>query len=139
MRRRRAIALLALLAFASACTEHRVGPARTADDYERKARTTRVGRDPPRWKPFGLLAELSSAGKSFGAFTSVALSEQEDSLAAARADFESIQPPGDGSDDIRDELVPLLDAAMDHVATVRIAARRGELSDLADIGAPASH
>src|ERR1700750_10198 len=99
MRRHRAIAFLTLLVLASGCTEHRVGPARTADDYDRKARTT-ASVAISAVETVRLLAEISSAGKSFGSFTSIALSEQEDSLEAARSDFESIQPPGAGSDDV---------------------------------------
>ena len=130
----RAILLAALMTLVG-CVEHRVGPARTADDYDRKARTT-ASAAISAVETVRFLAELSSAGDSLATFTSVSVSEQEDALAAIRSDFESIQPPGSPSDEVRSQLVGLLDAAMEHVATVRIAARRGQLGELADIGAP---
>jgi hypothetical protein len=135
MWRRLALLCFGVMPLASACVEHAVGPARTADDFERKARTT-ASDAISTVETVRLLAETSSAGRSFGTFTSVALSEQEDALASIRSDFESIQPPGPDSDSIRAELIPLLDSAVDHIATVRIAARRGALGDLERVGAP---
>lgn len=118
-----------------ACTEHRVGPARTADDYERKARTT-ASAALSTVETVRLLAETSSEGKSFASYTNVSVSEQEDRLNEIEGDFASIQPPGPSSDELRDELQPILDSAADHIADVRIAARRGHLSDLDIVGAP---
>ena len=37
---------------------------------------------------------------------------------------------------MRDELGPLLDAARDHIAAVRITVRRGDLADAAEVAAP---
>jgi hypothetical protein len=130
-----AIALAIAAASLTGCTTHSVGPARTYDDFERKSRTTaQVALSAV--ETVRLLSETATAGKAFAAYTNVSISEQEDTIGEARSDFESIQPPGDGADALRARLDPMLDAAIDHIAAVRIAARRGELGSLTTIGAP---
>lgn len=134
--RRPALVALAVIATLSAgCSEHSVGPARTYDDYERKSRTSaEVALSAV--ETVRLLAETSSDGNAWGAYTSVSLSEQEDTLAEAEGDYASIQPPDNRSDDLRAELLDLLGTASDHIAAVRIEARRGNLDSLADVAKP---
>ena len=137
-RPRRAVALATLTIvamLAAGCSEHSVGPARTYDDYERKSRTSaEVALSAV--ETVRLLAETSTDGNAWGAYTSVSLSEQEDTLAATEGDFASIQPPDHRSDDLRATLLELLGAASDHIAAVRIEARRGNLGSLADAAVP---
>ena len=66
----------------------------------------------------------------------MSVSEQEDGLSAVEGTFASIQPPDRRADALRDELVAILTSAVDHVADVRIAARRGDLADLDRVAAP---
>ena len=119
----------------AACSEHSVGPARTYDDFERKSRTS-AAVALSSVETVRLLAETSSDGDAWGAYTNIGLSEQEDTLAEATGDFASIQPPDHRSDDLRAQLLELLDSAGDHIATVRIAARRGDLGSLEQVAAP---
>jgi len=119
------------------CTTHRVGPARTYDDFERKARTTAED-SLSAVETVRLLAEVSASGDAFGPYLSVSVSEQEDTLAGIEGDFASIQPPGPRSDALRDELTPILDAASTHVADVRVAIRRGNLRAADSVAAPLS-
>jgi hypothetical protein len=119
------------------CVEHKVGPARTLDDYERKARTTAHAAQ-SAVETVRLLAETASDGQTFGPYTGVSISEQEDAFAGVQGDFGSIQPPDARADDLRDQLNSILSTAMDDIAAVRIAARRGQLDDLAEIASPLS-
>jgi hypothetical protein len=117
------------------CVEHMVGPARTLDDYERKARTTAHDAQ-SAVETVLLVAETAAEGNSFGPFTAVSISEQEDALAAVQGDFGSIQPPDGRADALRAELNEILSSAMDDVAAVRIAARRGQADGLDEVAAP---
>ena len=118
------------------CVAHPVGPARTFDAYAAKASTT-LESTISAVETVRLLAETASDGDAFGTYTSVAISEQEDTLGGLRGTFMSIQPPPDDrSTQLRDDMSGLLTAAFDHVGDVRIGARRGRLSELAALSAP---
>ncbi|MCU1365108.1 MAG: hypothetical protein JWL72_2002 [Ilumatobacteraceae bacterium] len=119
----------------SACTRHQVGPARTFDDYERKSRTTAEDAL-SSVETVQLLATTAAQGDAFGPYTNVSISEQEDSLADVVGDYGSIQPPDAHADELRAQLDALLSSATDHVAAVRIAARRGTLAGLDQVAAP---
>ena len=80
-----------------------------------------------------LASEAGSAGNAFGPYLSVLISDQEDALADVQSGFASIQPPDTRSDRLRTELDDLLGTALDHVADVRIAARRSQIDELAVI------
>src|SRR4051812_18055059 len=112
-----------LVMCATSCTEHMVGPARTADDFERKSRTT-AQVVLSAVETVRLLADATSAGNTFGTYAGVSISEQEDDLAGAQGDFDSIQPPDAAADALRDQLDDLIASAADHVSEVRIAVRR---------------
>ncbi|MCU1359323.1 MAG: hypothetical protein JWN99_612 [Ilumatobacteraceae bacterium] len=135
-RRSAGLAVAAAL-LAAGCTQHMVGPARTLDDYQRKARTTAHAAQ-SAVETVLLLAQTAADGKAFAPYTGIGISEQEDAFAGVQGDFGSIQPPDDRADKLRDQLNEILGAAMDDIATVRIAARRGELDDLATVAAPLS-
>ncbi|MCU1401380.1 MAG: hypothetical protein JWN62_4489 [Acidimicrobiales bacterium] len=125
------VATLAL----SACTHHQVGPARTFDDYVRKSRTTAEDAL-SSVETVRLLATTAADGNAFGPYTNVSISEQEDTLADVVGDFGSIQPPDQHADQLRAQLDALLSSATDHLAAVRIAARRGTLAGLDEVAAP---
>jgi hypothetical protein len=135
MRPVRVALVIAVLASAPACTPHPVGPARTFGKYEGKAVTTAESAL-SRVQTVRLAAETGGAGDAFGPYLSVLISEQEDALSGLQGTFGSIQPPDERSDEVRAELNGLLGDAVDHVADVRIAVRRGELDELPDVAAP---
>jgi hypothetical protein len=83
-----------------------------------------------------LAADAGSDGKAFGPYLAVLISGQEDALSGVQGTFASIQPPDRRGDALRAELDRLLSDALDHVASVRIAARRGELDRLATVATP---
>ncbi|HEY0518055.1 MAG TPA: hypothetical protein VGC84_01070 [Ilumatobacteraceae bacterium] len=129
-----AVALVVVMSNAG-CAPHLVGPARTRDDFQRKAKTT-AQKALSSVETVRLMAETAGRGDSFGPYTGITISEQEDSLNDVQGDFDSIQPPDHASDEVRAELDALLHDAMDHIAAVRVAARRGVLVGLDHVAAP---
>jgi hypothetical protein len=77
-----------------------------------------------------------TAYKSFGPYTASVVSDAEEAVTKVEGTFDSIQPPNDRADALHDELSRLLTDAADHVRAVRVAARRGELNELAEKAAP---
>jgi hypothetical protein len=134
--RRTLIAAVVIVAMATGCVSHPVGPARTYGSYAAKASTT-VESAISAVETVLLVAETAADGGTTGPYTSIAVSEQEDALGGVRGTFASIQPPpGARSARLRDELTTLLDQAFDHVGDVRIQARRGHLDRLDVVAAP---
>jgi hypothetical protein len=131
---RRALLVTTVVA-TSACVSHPVGPARTFGKYEGKARTTAESAL-SEVQTARLVARTATEGNAFGPYTGLVLSDAEESLGGLASTFGSIQPPDERADDVRDELGALLDDAEDHVADVRIAARRNQLHDLAKVASP---
>jgi hypothetical protein len=120
----------------TACVSHPVGPARTLASYEAKAGTTAESAL-SAVETVRLLATAAADGNTFGPFTSIAVSEQEDALGGLRGTFLSIQPPpGADAEQLREEVSGLLTRAFDHVGAVRIEVRRGNLDGLDDVAAP---
>jgi hypothetical protein len=130
---RRAVVLLLLLG--AGCVSHPVGPARTIAAYEGKARTTAESAI-SEVATARLVARAAADGRAFGPYTSQVLSAAEESLSGLDGTFGSVQPPGDDADQLRSRLSDVLAEAEDHVAALRIAARRGLLSDLGALAAP---
>lgn len=64
------------------------------------------------------------------------LADAERDAIGARGSFASIQPPDGASDRLRDELITMLDDAVDRLARLRIAARRNDLEGLARLADP---
>jgi hypothetical protein len=128
---RRALAMLVLLASAAlaGCVAHPVGPARTFDAYEAKARTTAESAR-SSVATVHLLVETAANGDLFGTYASVTVSEQEDAINGVEGTFASIQPPDGESEAVRSELLALLSDASEHVSAVRIEVRRGHLDGL---------
>ena len=121
----------------SGCVHNQVGSARDGGIYASKAvRSAESALSAV--STVQMVAEAASDGKVFGSFASVAIDQQEDAITEIAQLFRSIQPPDDESVELRDELGAMLDAARDHIAAVRIAVRRGDLDQAADVATPLS-
>jgi hypothetical protein len=127
--------LLLTMVVSSACVSHPVGPARTFGKYEGKARTTAESAL-SEVQTARLVARTAARGSAYGPYTGLVLSDAEESLGGLASTFGSIQPPDERADKVRDDLGSIIGDAEDHVAAVRIAARRGALQTLADVAAP---
>ena len=132
--RRAAVAAFAVV-WAGSCVPHPVGPARTYGKYVSKARTT-ARSALSVVETVRLAADAGARGRAFGPYLSVLVSEQEEAVSKVQGTFDSIQPPDDRADHLRDDLDRLLGDALDHVSEVRLAVRRGELPDLNHVAAP---
>lgn len=128
-------ALVLLVVFATRCLPHPVGPARTFGKYEGKATTTAESAL-SNVATVQLAARTASEGRAFGPYLSVLVSDAEEAISGLQGTFVSIQPPGSRADDLQRELDQLLSDGLDHVRDVRVAVRRGELSDLAQQAGP---
>jgi hypothetical protein len=127
---RRLVLGVALLA--TACVQP-VGPARTFDDYEDKARDTAE-------TTLGAVQTARLAvdhqDRLLPTYASVLLGDAEGDASGAQSTFEGIQPPGPASDRLREELTPILEDATGLLADARITARRAELEDLEQYAEP---
>ena len=132
---RRLVGTLVLTIVLSACVSHPVGPARTFGKYEGKARTTAESAL-SEVQTARLVAHTAARGSAFGPYTGLVLSDAEESLGGLASTFGSIQPPDARADKVRDDLRSIIGEAEEHVADVRIAARRGQLRTLTDVAAP---
>jgi hypothetical protein len=109
-------------------------PSRTAEDYEADAAATAEAAISDTGTAL-LTARAVEDDRLLPPSVAVVLRDAETGLDAARATFASIQPPDPSSDDLRDELLSLIDPAADVIAEMRIAARRvepGTIVSLAD-------
>ena len=131
---RRALLLLtAVLAVALAACVQPVGPARTFDSYEHKAKHTaetalsavQTGR---------LGAQSARRDDTFAPYLAVLVSDAENTASGAQTTFDSVQPPNGKSDNLRDHLDPLLTRAVDALSQARIAARRADFDEVAKQG-----
>ena len=136
---RGAVAIIAtvavLLILATRLVPHPVGPARTFDKYEGKAVTTAKS-VLSNVATVRLAARAGSRDRAFGPYLSVLISDAEESISGVQGTFDSIQPPDDRADGLARELDQVLGDALEHVRDMRVAVRRGELSDLTKTAAP---
>jgi hypothetical protein len=121
--------VVVLCGVVGACVQP-VGPARTADDYERKAKDT-AETVLSAVRTAALAVDVADRGRAFSPYVSVVLSDAEDDASGAAATFSSVQPPGASSDRLRAELTDLLDEAANALSGARIAARRADGAGLA--------
>jgi hypothetical protein len=133
---RRAALLLALTC--AACVPHPVGPARTFAKYEGKAVTTAEG-VLSAVQTARLAARTSSRDHAYGPYLSIVMSESEDAASGLQGTFDSIQPPNGRADRLRSQLDELIAGAVQHLADLRVAIRRGELKDAASTAQPLAH
>jgi hypothetical protein len=129
------IGLMLLTGLAARMVPHPVGPARTDEKYVGKAVTTARAAQSDVATVL-LVSDTASRGDAFGPYTALMVSDAEEALSGVQGTFDSIQPPSTAADDTRNELDAMLSEALGHVSEVRIAARRGELTDLAQIARP---
>jgi hypothetical protein len=101
---------LVVLAVAGAGCIRTITPARTFDAYEHKAKNTAES-VLSSVQTARLGARAASDGDAFGPHVSVLLSEAEVDASKAHATFDTIQPPDDHGDALRDRLGRLLNRA----------------------------
>jgi hypothetical protein len=131
--RRAILVLLAAFAVALAACVQPVGPARTFDSYEHKARhTAETALSAVQTGRLGVRA--AKHDDTFAPYLSVLVSNAEDEASSAQTTFDSVQPPNDRSDNLRDDLDPLLTRAVDALSQARIAARRADFDEVAKQG-----
>ena len=128
--RRLVVAGVALLA--TACVQP-VGPARTFDDYEDKARDTA---ETTLGSVQTVRVAIEDPDHLLPTYASVLLGDAEGDAGGAQATFEGIQPPGPDADRLREELTPILDDATGLLEDARITARRAELQELDQYAEP---
>ena len=122
---------LAILLLLGACT----GPVRSANVYESKAGAT-AAVVASAVETAGLAVEAASDDKASGRYVTQVLVEAEEDAGSAQGVFGGIQPPDGRADELRDQLDELLGEATDTLASLRIAARRGELATLPHLAEP---
>jgi hypothetical protein len=83
-----------------------------------------------------LAVSVTSADKAYGRYVAQVLAEAEEDATAAQGTFDAIQPPDRRADRRRSDLDDLLTQAVSSLADMRIAARRGDLTDLPRLAAP---
>src|SRR5215207_3537004 len=122
---------VAVLLLVGACT----GPVRSSEVYESKAGQT--AETAASAVQTALLAvDAAKGSKAFGRYLTQVLVEAEEDAGAAQGVFDGIQPPDRRADELRDQLDELLGEATDTLASLRIAARRGELASLPRLAEP---
>ena len=112
-----------------------VGPARSFEAYEGKAGATADAAH-SAVETARLAAETAAADDAFAPYLSVLISETEEDASSVQGTFDSIQPPDDRSDKLREQLDALLSRAVSGLADLRVAVKRGELQDLERLAAP---
>ena len=122
--------MLALAALVTGCTP----VARSTQTYESKAATTAEKME-SAVASGELVAMLSAEQRAWATFASAAAGGAEREGDDVASTFDAIQPPDQPSDNLRNELDPLLQQARDELGSLRVAARRGGKGDLAGIAA----
>jgi hypothetical protein len=116
------------LCLAAAC----VGPARTDRAYEGKAvETAKAVRSAV--ETARLAGTAAGKGSATGQYASVILGETDSDADSASGAFDSILPPSTRSDALYDQLAEVIQAALDRLREMRIAAQRFELDRLPSI------
>ena len=122
---------LVALAVLPAC----VGPALWFDAYAGKAGATAADmRSTVETAQF--VALVAARGKALSPFVGVILTDAEQDSSAIEGAFDSIQPPGARSDQLRQQLDALLSKASSTIAEMRIAARRDQFTQLQQLAQP---
>jgi hypothetical protein len=116
--------VLAILVAATGCA-HWVPRARSAADYELKAKNTAEA-VLSAVQTARLTVGVVERDRAFPAYVAVTVGEAEADANGAASTFSAIQPPDAASDGLRAELGDVTDAATDALAAVRIAARRSD-------------
>jgi hypothetical protein len=109
-----------------------VGPARTDPSYRSKAWTT-VDQVHGAVETALLVIDGAHRHGLPSAFVSVAIADAEQDAVAAQETFESIQPPSQASDRVRERTTSAVDEAVTDLTALRIGTRRGEVDRLAPV------
>jgi hypothetical protein len=123
--------LAAVVLSCSAC----VAPARSFDAYEGKAAAAAATAQSAVETAL-LTVEVADRDGLFAPNVSILVQEAEEEASSAEGAFSSMQPPDPASDRLRAELEALLGPAVDGLAQLRIAARRGNLEALDALARP---
>jgi hypothetical protein len=83
-----------------------------------------------------LAVEIAREDRAFAPYLAIVLGEAERDAAATGDHFAAIQPPDDGSDRLREEVLSMVDDGGSLLSELRIAVRRDELERLPGIAAP---
>src|SRR3954464_6754997 len=75
-------------------------------------------------------------GDALDPYLSVLFGEAEEDAGAARQSFDSVQPPGADSDEVRDQVHEVTDDAIDLLSEARIAIRREDHEAVLALDAP---
>jgi hypothetical protein len=110
-----------------------VGPARTTDDYTRKASTS-VHDVHSAVETARLGVDAVARDRTTGPYVSVLLGQAEEQATSVQSTFDSVQPPNEDADRLRDEVDGLLTQAVSVLGDVRIAARRGDTDGITGRG-----
>jgi len=125
------LAGLVLLAALSGC----IGPARTTDDYRRKASTS-LQDTGSAVESARLAVDAAARDRATGPYLAVLLGKAEEQATSVQSTFDSVQPPDHGADRLRHEVDGLLGEAVSVLADLRIAARRDDSDAIIGNGAP---
>jgi hypothetical protein len=124
-----------LAGFLVLCLAGCTGPVRSDNVYESKAGTTAAAVE-SAVETARLAVGAAAGGRAFGRTTAQTLAEASQEAESAAGTFGAIQPPGQRSDQLRDELEALTDPAVDILSDLRVAARRGDTTSLVRVAAP---
>jgi uncharacterized protein HemY len=109
-----------------------VSPSTTDRDYQRKAAHS-ADEVVSAIATARLAADLGGQHRATQAYLSVLIGNAEKDALSVQGTFDSIQPPSKRADSLRDEVDVLLADATAGLAVLRIAVRRGELSQLPEL------
>jgi len=119
------VPLLVVALLVGAC----VGSARNGTDYTKKAvATTEHVRSSVRTGQLAI--DAADGSKAFPTYLARVISQSEDDASSALNGFESIQPPDESGDKLRDDVNELSSDAIDLISTARIAIRRNDIDAL---------
>lgn len=109
-----------------------VGSARGETDYQKKAvATTEHVRSSVR--TVQLAVQAASEGDAFGPFLARVISQAEDDASSALNGFDTIQPPSEAADQLRDDVDQIASDAITLLSDARIAIRRGDIESLTNL------
>jgi hypothetical protein len=123
---RRLTVLTVLVVVVASC----VPTTRDASTYEAKAKAT-AEKMLSSVRTAELLAVLAGRDRLLPPYAAAAAGGTEDEATAIQGTFDSIQPPGVASDQLRTTLDDVLTKAVSDVSSLRIAARRADFAAMA--------
>lgn len=109
-----------------------VGPSRTSGDYRRKVANSAEAVVSAIESAL-LTVEVATDGRAPAPYVSLRLSESEENAASVETGFGAVQPPDPQLDDLRTETLTVIGDASDLLEELRLAAYRGEVSELTGI------